>query len=99
MELMRLHADECEKRWLVRSPKEIKVTKVGLNVFVDGEGFYVDPVHGLRSHAPDVGNRAVRHEAAAVPFYVAAHAVFARLDDYDTQHQVMIVLVGEWVKL
>src|SRR5437016_2783090 len=65
VELMRLNADQRKERRLRRIAEQVEVSGIGLNVFVDRMRLDRYAFDRRRRHAPDVRNRAVRHEAAA----------------------------------
>jgi len=69
---MRLHADEGQQRRFVRLAQEIEITKIGLDVFVHGVSLDFHALDRRRRHAPNVGDRAVGHEAAPEPLDVTA---------------------------
>ncbi len=77
----------------------VEIPEVRLDVLVDGMGFNLHSIDRGWGHAPNVGNRAVRHEPTAEPFHVARDAVFARLNDDHAKHPGMIRLEPELHKV
>ena len=95
MELVALHAHQCQQRPAAPGTLEQgQVLQVGMNVFVDRVDFHLRAAQPGRRHAPHIRHGAVGHEPPPKTFHVAIRPVVAGLEDHDSElisHGVSLV--------
>jgi carbonic anhydrase/acetyltransferase-like protein (isoleucine patch superfamily) len=90
VKLMGLNSDQRKKRWTAGVAKQFQVISVRLDVFVDRKSLDRNTVDRLGSHAPQVRNSTVRHEAAPEALDISRYTVLAWFYDDDAKHRLMI---------
>ena len=84
LELMALHPNQGQENvYAGIGIEKQSVRQVRLHVFVHRADFATSPADLARSHAREVGDRAVGHEAAPEALDESVRAVLARLENDD----------------
>ena len=88
VKLMRLDADERDDNRIRPCLKQLQISQVGLDVFVDRMDFDVCAVHNGGRHALQIWKRGIRHVAAPKSFDVAIDSILAWFDknDFEPAH-------------